>query len=965
MKLKHVSSLLMGAGCASRFRLFHGTLVMMLSGLATAQTWNGAGGDDFFGTGSNWIGGATPSVGSGVVLQFGASSRLTPNNNYTTGDDFGEWRLLSSAGASYTISGNGFGLHSKIENDAGSGQTLTINTAGIYARNNIEINPVGGNIVVGALTVLDNNRSLNVYDGDNGNTLTINGVLSNGNGSGGNGSLILNQKSTVILAADGNTYGTSTINTNAILRVGAGGATGSLGSGDVTNNGSLVFHRTGNLTVANNISGSGSVTLQSGNETTTFSTRKTYTGNTVINGGILDLTGGGGQDGTIRGTVTVNNGGTLRLSVNDATGWGTGAQRITSINLNEGGALHVNTTANQTFSNMAITLQGATISGIAGSTFDFFNGSTSLTTLASATTSTVSMNSRLRQPNTTFTVADGAAAVDLLWSGQLNQDGGARNFIKEGAGRMNITAATSYAGTTTVNAGYLAVSSTMLNTSGIAVNNGSTLELGATNMFVGGHGTAVDNSRVITVNGSTLLMNGNMDSRIGNVTLNDGSTWTSNRGLAGWDVLLANTSTGAATVNVTGTGKSTMNGSGGIHLSGQQNFNVADTVAGADVDLEVTMRLDNGGNVGGTGGIRKLGAGTMLLDNLSNSYSGDITIDDGAIRTGTAQGPGTSGYLGTVNGTRTITVNTGATLDMRANNQFGGSGKSAATIPQIVANGGTVSSTRFNILGNVTLNGATLTHGTSDTGSYEGYQFLGSITVGGTAPSTISSSNGRANHLINGTTTFDVANATGDAAADLTVSAPLRNASGDYGSGVGSIEKTGVGTMVISSNSIYTGTTTVSAGTLLVIGTLGTSSTNTGAVSVASGATLGGTGDIFGSVSLAGDSFLTIVSLADPLKITGSVTFGSGFGIDNLLGVDWDALALDTKYTLISDTATTFDASAIENFGITNKVAVGSLGRFAYFDNGSLAVYVVPETSTTMLGLTGLLGLALRRRRLR
>jgi hypothetical protein len=161
----------------------------------------------------------------------------------------------------------------------------------------------------------------------------------------------------------------------------------------------------------------------------------------------LDLTGGGGQDGTIRGTVTVNNGGTLRLSVNDATGWGTGAQRITSLNLNEGGALHVNTTANQTFSNMAITLQGATISGITGSTFDFFNGSTSLTTLASATTSTVSMNSRLRQPNTTFTVADGAAAVDLLWSGQLNQDGGTRNFIKEGAGRMNITAATSYAGT--------------------------------------------------------------------------------------------------------------------------------------------------------------------------------------------------------------------------------------------------------------------------------------------------------------------------------------------------------------------------------------------------------------------------------------------------------------------------------------------------------------------------------------
>jgi MYXO-CTERM domain-containing protein len=66
---------------------------------------------------------------------------------------------------------------------------------------------------------------------------------------------------------------------------------------------------------------------------------------------------------------------------------------------------------------------------------------------------------------------------------------------------------------------------------------------------------------------------------------------------------------------------------------------------------------------------------------------------------------------------------------------------------------------------------------------------------------------------------------------------------------------------------------------------------------------------------------------------------------------------------LISDTTSVFSATTIENFGIANKFAVGSTGRFAYFDNGSLAVYVVPETSTAMLGAAGLLGLALRRRR--
>jgi hypothetical protein len=37
--------------------------------------------------------------------------------------------------------------------------------------------------------------------------------------------------------------------------------------------------------------------------------------------------------------------------------------------------------------------------------------------------------------------------------------------------------------------------------------------------------------------------------------------------------------------------------------------------------------------------------------------------------------------------------------------------------------------------------------------------------------------------------------------------------------------------------------------------------------------------------------------------------------------------------------------------------------RFAYFENGSLALVVIPESSTAMLSAAGLLGLALRRRR--
>jgi fibronectin-binding autotransporter adhesin len=934
--------------------------VPLFASLLQAQTftWDGGGGDDLFGSGQNWVDDLAPGTGGGVVLRFDGSTRPGPENNYTIGDNFGEWRLASSAGADFAISGNGFGLFSKIENEAGSGRLLTINTAGIYARDNIEINPVGGNIRVGALVTLDDNRTLNVYDGENGNTLTLNGILSNGNGNGGNGALVLNQTATVVLAADGNNYGATTLNAGTTLRVGAGGATGSLGSGDVTNNGSLVFDRSGALTVANGITGSGSVSVQAG--TITFNNKKFHTGGTSVANAVLDLTGGGGQDGTLRGTVTVGNGGTLRLSTGDATGWGTGVQRITAITVNEGGTLNVNTASNQTFSNLALTLQGGTISGIAGSNFDFFNGSSSLTTLASATLSTVSMNARLRQATTTFEVANGDAAVDLLWSGQLNQEGAGRNFVKSGDGRMNLTGAATYSGTSTINGGHLLVSSEWRNTSSITVNNGSTLELGATNMFVGGHGTALASTRVITVNASTLLMNGSMDSRIGNITLNNASTWTSNRGLTGWDVLLANTSAGAATVTVSGSGVSTMNGSGGIHLQGIQNFNVANTSGDAEPDLLVSMRLDNPGNTGGAaGGVRKQGEGTMLLNNTGNSFAGDLIVEQGTLRTGTGQGGGTTGHLGAVNGTRTITVNTGATLEFRANNQFGGSGKNAGTIPQIVLDGGTLDSTRFNILGNVTMNAATLRQSTTDTGSYEGYQFLGTITVGGNAASTISSGNGRANHLVNGTTTFDVTDATGDAAADLIVSAPLRNASADYASGAGSLTKTGAGTLLLSGNNTYTGTTTVSAGTLLVTGALG----NT-AVTVETGAAIGGSGSLGGSLSFSTGSFLDLamstISLNasdDILSVAGSITL-TDFSFANLLG--WDASTAEPgTYTLIQGGSSVVLAGSTPT--VSSPFDFGN-GKQGYFQQGSLQVVVIPEPSAALLGALGLLALLRRRR---
>lgn len=194
-------------------------------------------------------------------------------------------------------------------------------------------------------------------------------------------------------------------------------------------------------------------------------------------------------------------------------------------------------------------------------------------------------------------------------------------------------------------------------------------------------------------------------------------------------------------------------------------------------------------------------------------------------------------------------------------------------------------------------------------------------------------------------------------AGAFTVSSAITDSAGTT-----NLIKSGSNTATLSGSSSYTGTTTVSAGTLLVTGALGSSGSSTGVVSVNSGASLGGSGEIYGSVTFDGGSYLAIQEIANPLKVTGSVTFGAGFGVDNLTGIDWDSLDIGT-HTLISDTTTSFSVANIDNFGIDNKVSVGSQDRFAYFQNGSLALVVIPESSTTLMGLSGLLALSLLRRR--
>jgi autotransporter-associated beta strand protein len=159
--------------------------------------------------------------------------------------------------------------------------------------------------------------------------------------------------------------------------------------------------------------------------------------------------------------------------------------------------------------------------------------------------------------------------------------------------------------------------------------------------------------------------------------------------------------------------------------------------------------------------------------------------------------------------------------------------------------------------------------------------------------------------------------------------------------------------MVLSGSNTYDGSTIVSAGTLLVNGSLGNS-----AVSV-NGGTIGGTGEFAGSMTLSNGLF-HVVDLADALSVAGTVTLYAGFGIDDLTGIDWGTIANGT-YTLIDGTlgAGVFDALA--NNSIATAYDLGG-DRKAYYQQGSLQLVVIPEPSAALLGGLGVLTLLRRRR---
>jgi autotransporter-associated beta strand protein len=294
----------------------------------------------------------------------------------------------------------------------------------------------------------------------------------------------------------------------------------------------------------------------------------------------------------------------------------------------------------------------------------------------------------------------------------------------------------------------------------------------------------------------------------------------------------------------------------------------------------------------GTTALAKTGSGTLTLSG-NNSYTGTTTISQGILQIGNG---GTTGTLGTHSNTF---IASGAELRIdRSTDNFGYSYTGALSGDGRV---NILSSRRFNFQTNnqnASGNLAFVVDGTLAINTGSGVTSVhfgelsgsGVIQRAGTAPSN-------------------------PPLTTLTVGGKNTNStySGNISSvGEFAIDKVGSGTLTLSGTSSHGGGTTVSAGTLLVNGSLGNS-----AVTVDPLAIIGGTGTIGGSLSFAGNSFLHVVDLANALAVTGSITFGSGFGIAKLLGINWDDLALNTPHTVLASNQD-FSLAGLDNFGLAN-----------------------------------------------
>jgi autotransporter-associated beta strand protein len=399
----------------------------------------------------------------------------------------------------------------------------------------------------------------------------------------------------------------------------------------------------GTLAVSGVISGTGIGLTKTGAGTLTLTGANAYTGATTISGGTLQL-GNGGTTGSLSTSSAITDNANLTINRSNAVAQGTdfsGAAITGTGSFTQAGTGTTTLNAANTYSGGTTISAGQINLGIANAlgtggltinsgTLDLRGFSIALANLSGAGTIT---NANI---NTVTTLTVGSDNTSTTFSGTLVDGSGNRliKLTKTGTGVLTLSGANSNNnanGGTTINGGVLRLNNaSALSTSQLTINGG-VLELQNPSSFTRTVATGAGNVQItggtsgFSAFGSTATINLN----------NDASTLQWGSATFAPTALVLNETTATAALNF----------QNGLDLNAANrtinvNANTA-TINGAIVN-----------NGGGTAGLIKGGAGTLVLNN-TNTYNGTTTINAGSLLVYNTTGSGT--------GTGSITVNNSGT----------------------------------------------------------------------------------------------------------------------------------------------------------------------------------------------------------------------------------------------------------------------------------------------------------------
>jgi autotransporter-associated beta strand protein len=790
--------------------------------------------------------GSANAIGSSGAISFGGGTLQYSASNTT---DY-SGRFSNAASQQYSIDTNGQNV-TLASNLTSSGGSFT-------------------KLGVGGMTLSGNNSY-------SAGTLVSQGALvGGGSTSFGSGAIVLGDGNTgtngIVLMVD-NTDSTTIANNITVANLGTG-----LVSIGGTNTGVGSFNAwTGTLTLNRNV--------QVFNDTPHSGGRTSFIGQITGSGGITVTQG--------RGRVTLQNG------TNDFTG---------PVVVNSGATLQLDVASglNEVIPNSAaVTVNGALnfASGGGTETIGSLSGSGTVSSVVAGTYRLVVGGSN----NTTF-------------GGVINNGSGVVGLTKSGAGTLLLTGANGFTGGVALNGGTLgAGSANALGSSGAISFGGGTLQYSASNTtdYSGRFSNAASQQYSIDTNGQNVTLASNLTSSggsftklgIGTVSITGSNSYSGGTTITSGTVEVS--AGGSVGGSAAGLGTGAVSVGSGAQVTYWLSTSTSNTIANAFSLSGGTLHSEDGSN--NFAGLVTLASGASTISSRNGDTitlsgglagSGDVLFTQaGGLGTGptfalsgTGSNTGTVRVSGSANGIATklqlanVNALQIATLDMATgdlgtveftvagNNTYSLGGLQGARNLAVGSNslsvGGNNQSTTysgdlsasglFTKVGSGTLTlsgsnsaaaGVAVNAGTLGLGSANAIGSTGTISFGGGylqfSASNTTDYSGRFSNAANQQYRIDTNGQTVTLASALTSSG-------------GSLTKNGLGTLILTATSGFTGATAVDGGRLLVNGQLG----NT-AVAVNASGMLGGSGTILGAVTVNSSGTLS------PGNSPGVLTVGS------------------------------------------------------------------------------------------